>query len=728
MKYSTIALSILALGGCAELPTSNPDQVNGQLMTEQASSDFDKLAVRLIPDMVARQVRLATRDNKSVAEVADEMIAAMQENGSWDGINYESKDPKGWTPRTHLDNMRMMAAAYVETGNEIYADATNKALTYWFNAKPSAHWWWEDIGKPMFLGEVGLMLGKSLPKNIRLEMANVMPNIPGVKMSTGQKVTGGNRSDINKIVAMRGLLEQNDQLVGEAIKDIEAGIFVTTGEGIQPDMSFHQHGPQLYSAAYGEVWFNATLKWAHMVNDLQWKFSQDKLDLLGQFYLDGWRWMRAGNTFDYNTWGRSLSRPKPESAKPVRKKFDDKEQTTQMEMIAELVPARASEALAYQHHVEGGPAGLNGFKHFWRSDYATKVADGHFFGIRMNSQRVVPNESGNGENMLGYWLGQGSTFLMQRGDEYFNIFPVMDWTKVPGVTAPDYAGPSGKWGKITMPDASFVGGVSNGEFGIAVMDMSVQTQPESGPAFTTQAKKAWFNFDDEIVALGANVGSTHQSDLHTTLNQTLLNGEVTVNGHTLPKGEHAFDAPRWVHHDGVGYFFLEQAKVQLDNQTETGDWKRIKTNQPNTPVSKDVFTLSINHGTAHENSEYQYMIVPEIDTVGANKVAKSNPVSVLANSSTQQVVHHQSLNVTGIVFYEAGEVSINNELTISADAPSLLLLDRRTDTPLVSLATPGVENGNVTVTLSSKQGVKTRTFTTPTGPELLGQSVTLSFD
>ncbi|PNH87222.1 hypothetical protein C1M59_21750 [Vibrio diazotrophicus] len=684
---------------------------------------------------IERQERIADEQQKTVPAKAQELIESMLTDGSWEGIDYSYRGTSSWSPRIHLDNMRMIAAAYVQTGELEYADSAIQAMEYWFQVNPtSENWWWGDIGKPQFLGEVALMLGDQLPWNLRFEAAKIMPTVPGIKPSDQTEQTGGNRSDINLGVIYGALLTQNDALISAAIKDMENTVAYKLGEGVQADNSFHSHGAQLYSAGYGEVWFNATVRMAYTVRGSQWQFSKEKTDMLAAFFLDGWRWMKRGANLDYNTWGRSISRTKPELI-PLAdlQPSQPSDNITYMDMVAALTPERAAEAMAFKKHVAdarlGVPSGLNGFKHFWRSDYSTKMADGHFFGIRMNSQRTEPNESGNGENLLGYWLGYGSTFLEQRGDEYHNIFPVWDWRLVPGVTAPEYQAPATPWGAVMQPEVSFVGGVSNGLYGVTTMDMNLDTKPSGGNVFNTQAKKTWFSFRDEIVALGSGISSTSDANVNTSVNQTLLNGKVTVDGVEVENGAREISSANWVHHDGVGYIFPENGQRHLSNQTRTGNWKQVRDGSSADEVSKDVFTLHISHGVNPSNADYQYIIVPEQTAEQTESYQQNLPVVVLQNSTSVQAVRHSDLKITGIVFHYPSSVVISDDLTVSVNKPSVLLVDESGIEPVVTLSTPGFSYSAVELTLDSKARGEavTQVVMTHGKESQLGNSVTFPF-
>ena len=59
--------------------------------------------------------------------------------------------------------------------------------------------------------------------------------------------------------------------------------------------------------------------------------------------------------------------------------------------------------------------------------------------LKMSSQRVVGAESLNGDNVSGYYGGDGALFIYRDWEPYRHIFPLWDWRRLPGVTA--YAHP-----------------------------------------------------------------------------------------------------------------------------------------------------------------------------------------------------------------------------------------------------------------------------------------------
>ena len=664
------------------------------------SDDISILYQSVAPDFAHQQSQAVINGGHTLAQLAQQYLATQQANGHWSDIDYSRVETNEQPIRQHLDRLRVLAAADYFEPQMGYGQGAINAIYFWYSAdRTNQNWWWNEIGKQLRLGQAALMLGNQLPNDLRQLIVNDMPTQP--------YKTGANRTDIAKAVIFGGLLSGNPDQVQSGLGGIAETIVVTEEEGVQIDGSFQQHGPQLYTGGYGEVFFDTAAFWAFHVRNLQWAFSAEQHELLASYFLDGVRWMNSHGTLDYNARGRGISR---------QQVMDKVTLAEQSHYISALAPQRTEEAQQFRRHVEGEPSGLQGFKHFWRSDYASKVADHHFIGVKMNSKRTYPTEAGNQENLRGNWIGFGSTFIMQKGDEYHNLFPVWNWALVPGVTAPQFATKPADWGKVMM-QTDFVGGVSDGRYGVAVMDMD---------AYATQARKAWFSFDDEMVALGAGITSTRREYVNTTVNQTRLKGPVTVDGVEIGSGSRALVNASWVHHDGVGYVFPAFWYGHMDNQAQQGNWYDINRGQHNQSVAEDVFMLRIGHSWQPTNAEYQYIIVPNQTAVQTQAYAQQSPIRVLSNSGDLQVVSHTALQVTGAVFYQAGSATLADGSVISVNQPSVLLIDHSGAEPSIHLSTPG-RGAEVLLTLQRAGKTQQTRLQTSSQTRWLGKEVKVDF-
>ncbi|WP_052132376.1 polysaccharide lyase family 8 super-sandwich domain-containing protein [Vibrio variabilis] len=746
LKYSLITLSLFAVTGCMGNSSTNGNNETQPSLAQQetlvTAEHFNTLMQRVIPDFVAREKSNATKKGATLELLAQNYLATLSAEGSWPDVNYEQVEKPGWSPKDHLDRLVMLAAAYNEKPSEELGLAISNAITYWLDADPQSwNWWWHDIGIPNRIGRSAVMAKDALSEPLRQRIAEYLPGVPNYSPNNPNSPIpkAANRTDIALAVMNRGLLTNDSDMVGKAISDIEDTVNIGTGAGVQHDLSFHQHGPQLYTSGYGPVWFNTAAKWANLVNDLPWAFDKEKITILVDYLLDGQRWSKRHGQWDYNTMSRGISRTKTTEFSPELS--SEMPEQTQMDLVASWVPERADEALAFKEHEFGGAdSGMNGFKHFWRSDYSVKASDGHMFSIGMNSQRTEAAEAGNGENLKGFWLSFGSTFLMQRGNEYYNIFPVWDWKLVPGVTAPEYVSQGADWGRIMQPDVSFVGGVSNGRHGVTAMEMDIDIRHSerahsTNPGFynpgegkgRTQAKKAWFSFDDEIVALGAGIQSTNIEPVNTSINQVLLNGEVTVDGRVRSMGSHELVDANWVHHDNVGYVFPSSWNGVVSNKVQTGAWKSIRRTSSADTVTKDVFTLSMSHGSQPRNATYEYVIAPGKTAEQMSAYAAAMPIDIIQNTENIQAVRHKGLNVTGIVFYQPGSIDLGS-IKVDVNHASLVLINESGEQPELSVSTPGADFVDLELALQSEAyGNVTHKVLTPGGKAYGGQTVSFNW-
>src|SRR3546814_572067 len=194
---------------------------------------------------------------------------------------------------------------------------------------------------------------------------------------------------------------------------------------------------------------------------------------------------------------------------------------------------------------------------FWHSEHLTHQQPGYYTSVRMFSTRnhnmEVPY---NSEGLRNHYLGNGSNFISRTGTEYYDIYPVFDFHKIPGTTLvqyPDFPDPD----EIQQPGITdFVGGLTDGVLGAAAFDFRSEHDSIS-------ARKSWFFFEGRYVCLGAGIASNAGSPVVTTINQCLLRAPVATGAvgqeHFHKDGEPA--NMRWIWHDSVGYFFPVPPRV-----------------------------------------------------------------------------------------------------------------------------------------------------------------------
>lgn len=90
-------------------------------------------------------------------------------------------------------------------------------------------------------------------------------------------------------------------------------------------------------------------------------------------------------------------------------------------------------------------------------------------------------------------MADGSTNIQRSGSEYYNILPIWEWDKIPGVTSRDFKQDQPmtvEWGE--SGNTNFTGGVSDGIYGAAVYDMDYDdVKAKNLTSFLTIRLFAW---------------------------------------------------------------------------------------------------------------------------------------------------------------------------------------------------------------------------------------------
>jgi len=425
------------------------------------------------------------------------ILASLQEDGTWPDVEYDGEKQPGFRAFPHIERMAKIAwdfrAEGENQGRSELSSAYRKALNAWvrLGLKPR-HEWFYTMGVPLSLSRSLVLMRKELGSG---EILGALPLLR-VSMQNGEYFYGGHPATGANLVwsagpALLGALLAGDPAAARhAAEALSREIQITEGEGIQADFSFHQHGPLLYSGGYGGAFIGEMARWAYALQGTPYAFPDPKVKILADTLLEGEQFMIRGDAWDYGVVGREIARP-GQGARGLHRTA---------RQMAEAWPTGKTEFEALRSRVltEGNAPSLEGNRMFWRSDYMAHVRSGFQASARMSSTRVKGHESGNGENELGYHLGDGAFCLMRDGNEYRTIFPLWNWRQVPGVTAPQ----SGKtlpvlpWGKGSEGGSPFAGGVSEGSHGIAGMILQ-----KDG----LEARKAWFFFGDEILCLGSGI-------------------------------------------------------------------------------------------------------------------------------------------------------------------------------------------------------------------------------
>lgn len=589
-------------------------------------------------------------------------------NSGWPDIQLADAAHDGQIIQAYLQRVLLLACQFNRQRCLKAHSIAEQALVYWYQINPTNwNWWWNQIGKQRLMGPMALLLNGELSQALKSKLIEDLPN--------QVSMTGANRVDLANGVAYRGLLENDETRFAQAMDAIAETIAITHEEGMQADFSYQQHGPQLQNGGYGESFLNVALPWAYVCAETRFRFSSQQQRLLLTYYLQGSVWMTRTGRWDYNACGRAIA--KPDLEKPHCRTM----LMTQAKMLLALFPYYRLQLQRYLEHLQGHDYPFAGFKHFWRSDYAAMANNKYAVTVKANSCRIKPIETGNQENLLGFWLGFGSMNIGVTGNEYHDIYPYWDWAKIPGVTCPQIVMPAHEWGRIEQ-QTDWTGGVSNGRWGITSFELDVMQ---------TQGLKSWFFCDGAIIALGAGISSTHPEPVMTTINQCHYDFPACVNDAYQNGESTTVKAKSWLHHANVGYV-LGNVNAHLHSHIQQGSWQRINAHLSADKVSGRVFNLSIDHGVQPKNACYEYTLLPGSSLAETKRYAAQPYVKVLENTPALQAVVYQG-NI-GCVFRCAGRIEIPESdtqqgVTLEVDKPCLLLCERTQTGFQFAISTPG---------------------------------------
>ncbi|MBA6154638.1 polysaccharide lyase family 8 super-sandwich domain-containing protein [Gelidibacter maritimus] len=657
---------------------------------------FDVFKERIVADLIQEKSKDVSQRDADVASY----LVQLQSDGAFPDVDYSSTARTDWPPLVHLDRLMDMGLAYTDEESTYYRDTFLKAtmdtmLQFWQTEQPSSNnWYYNQIGEPKLMGQYLILMdylgNESIPEALLNTAIARLSNNGGSPSSQ----TGANRIDVALHHMYRACLTKDSYLLNEAMTYIYSPIELTTGsEGIQYDNSYTQHGRQLYTGSYGNVFLTGITKASMYAVDTEYAIPSDRLQILSNLVKDSYATIFRGEYMLFNPLGRASTRPN------ATKKTGD---TSIFERMKSLDPANASiydNVISRLTGAEDPSYGITpSSAHFYHSDYTLHNKPAYTVDLRMVSNRTVRNEylSDNGEGIKQYFLSDGATGIFVDGDEYYNIFPVWDWSKIPGVTSPEYTSIPQASSYIQQGQSDFVGGVTDNSNTI-----SAYQHIDTYSGINTSANKAWFFFDNEIVCLGNSIQSTSGLKVNTTVNQNLLEGNITVSSggtkSSMTSGHYDYSNLDWVYHDKVAYYFPEHGNVNLTAQQKTGEWSSINTNYADEPmVVKDVFTLAFDHGVDPTEDTYAYVIVPGVSEAEADTYSISD-IEILVNSDSLQAVYHKAQKSYGLVFHKPAKFT-NNGFAIEADAGCVVLVkDIDQAETIIHVADP--KNGTIPINL-----------------------------
>jgi chondroitin AC lyase len=606
-------------------------------------------------EILERYREILREDSGPPADRVIQHARSIASDGRWPDVDYTVDVDEAWTPARHIGRCREMALAWANERHALHGDgqlegALKRALDDWIQRKyQSSNWWWNQIGVPRAMRDIVVLMGQALAEG---QLAGALAVIGQFRV----RDTAANLLWSAELALHHGCLSKRADQVAGAARAVEDEIVVGHPEGIQEDYSFFQHGPRLQAFSYGRSYLEIAVDLAWQLRDTPWAFAQKKLDVITGYILEGLQWMCRGTATVPSTLDRTVTRRgwlrRAADLRPWLRRW------------LSICPSRKDEVEAFLARQEGGGRALVGYLHFACADFTTYQRPAFSFFLKTISDRTLPTQGLHKENLKGQHLHTGDHYLLRDGQEYFDLPPVWDWERLPGLTLASSVPP--------LQRRAFVGGLGNGRSGLSVMDYE---RVDEGGGRSLAVRKMWGFHGDLVVCLmgGWRCGGL-TGEVYTSLDQCKLREAPRVGTRGEPpqelsEGRHDLEDVLWLLHGGVAYMPLAPASATVWTGPATGSWRSVSGGASAEPVTEPVFCASLRHGSRPEPCGFAIAVAVSLEK--AQQLAQQPSWTTLRNEGTCQAIQFEDGTCLA-AFWEAGAVEAD-AISLRVDKPCLAL-------------------------------------------------------
>ena len=615
---------------------------------------------------------------------------------------YENMGDGVHVMRTY-ENIKNIAKAYATPNTKYYKNPEIKKElieyldwlydnAYHEGLPENGNWWQWELGIPKHLNDIMVLLYDDVPYEKRMkylkasqyfqpfaEYSGVSPSASYSTSPDKRISTGGNRIDTSIISFLRGvLMEDKVQVIDGAKAVADVGEYVTTRDGFYKDGSFIQHGNVAYNGTYASVLFDGLGSVLWLATGTQFEVKDERIDNVYESILNGYKYLFINGGINDSVSGRATSRDNSSDISRGKdlltslsllsigagKEYQDE--------IKSLIKTVALENNSYNtiDKISNKIAKaiirdiinddsiktlkVEGTKVYGAMDRAVSINEkGGKFVLSMHSSRIANYETMNNENVKGWYIGDGMTYVYGTDSETFTEYwPTVDRYHLPGVTNSlrERGDKSGERRGQTTSKA-WVGGSCNGKEAFVGMDMISWNK-------ATEMRKSYFMTDDGAILIAASNINSKDGEVHTTIdNRIIKDGKIILNGREI-KEDTIIENPQNIslnfneNHKGenIGYKVVYAPQLNLKKETRTGSWKEIG-GTLSEEISKDYFTAYINHGKNPKKSGFAYIILPmytqeEVDNYDVSRF------EIVKLDKEAHIIKDKKSGVTGINFWK----------------------------------------------------------------------------
>ncbi|HOU09828.1 MAG TPA: polysaccharide lyase 8 family protein [Clostridiales bacterium] len=606
-------------------------------------------------------------------------------------------------------NILAMAKAYACRGGDAYGDETLLrdilyALEWMYrnvygplacDANKFGNWWDWEIGSPTYLVGTLTLIEASVPRDVidrYLVPVNRFVPLP--------ERTSANLVDAAYIAIGAAALQQDGRRIVRSVRKLgEVFPFVETGDGFYADGSYVMHVDIPYQGGYGTIMLEGlsrvilALDSTFFAVPAEWTAAQARWafdSFMPLMFRGGLPGMVRGRNIvravddigiGYNAVAGMLRMTKYAEPATARKlasavKYYYACNAERYDAASGLYDYCLFKALAADASVPAMEAPRVA-KAFPKMDRVSKLAETYSVGISMASRRIAKYEAINGENGKGWYTGDGMLYVQTSPLDFgIDYWRSVNFYRMPGTTVTTRERKDMNITLKCLPDTPFAGGAAQGDCAVAAMQLLGVTSEFPS---TLKAKKAWFLFDGEIVALGADIVCHDAYGAETIIENRILKPGAAFMADGVPvAGESGvLDGAKTLYIGGLG-------GIYLPGDTAV-NFRRVK-------PGPEFVELWLDHGKDFDGASYAYAVLPAASPESVAAYAADPDIEILANFAAVQAVRDKRLGVTGYVFHRAGAFD-----GVAVDGACIVIKKTTENTLALTVCDPAQERGSIRV-------------------------------
>lgn len=551
---------------------------------------------------------------------ASEVWSTMNSNGVWDDL-YTGSATDSLPIGKMYYNLYVLTLALNTYGSYYYNNSTLLSdiitgLDYLYANRYNENIIWYDnyyiweFSVPRHLTNIMTLLYDELTST---QISNYIAGIDHFCVSlkynlNNHEQTGSNLSEKCKYQILRGIIGKNSAKIQEASDTMDELFIYQTQEadnlydGLYIDGSAKYHGYYPYAGGYNATCYSMVVNVLSLLVDSTWENDSEYKSNTYDWYDIVFSKNMIDDNFIRSRTGRNIARyPQGVSVKGdafiiVRALLEQIEDTSNPYISEHKSAIKYYLQSDYDVYLKTAPSiwyiikakeiindssistgsGITGMYLTYNEDRAIKRTSDWIFDIAMHSSRIKNYEVNNLENLKGWYSADGMTYLYTDSTDYlYNYAQTVDAHRLPGITVDRDTTRSTDNINGLKSTKDFVGGVTlDGLYSTVTMDFLQHNYSN----MDVSAKKSWFVFDDEIVALGSGITSTSGRTIETIVENRGLNSDgdntLVLDGTTkstsLSYSESASDVD-WIYLEGSGgYVFLDGEDIELLRERREG--------------------------------------------------------------------------------------------------------------------------------------------------------------